>query len=838
MEDDIATLGVRVVETGVEETNRKLDTLKTRGKGVQDSLTDAERSAQKFGNVIGTELRRGVENSTASLGALGRVMMGLGPAGMAAAAAIGAVVGVLAVGIREFAQYELASVALEGTLRRVGNISGMTADELREFASSIESASLITEEKVLEIEAVFLRLGITAGKQFRDVTQLSVDLAAVMGTDPVQAAQALGRAIEDPIDGLSQLRRSFKELDEGTIAAVQALARAGDETGAVTLLIERLQEKIGGSAATQADTLYGAWLRATDAAGDFARSAAEVTGATSAARSVLEGATTVLNSWTGAMTGSKGPTESMTKSLQFMGVAYLTLTGRIVEAIAAQNHFNELNKRASGNTDGGGMFGVQSSEKMLAGFAQWSAQARKTLEAQEAGKRLTKEYTDELEKQSGVASRAAKDRAVQAAGDEAVAKVTQQALRDGINLKNVDLGLIRRMAEENKRAEQARDESDRAAARGSGRRQKEINEQQRLNVDLEKYITDLEAEASLIGLSSTEREVRRALLEAEGQLLDRNGNKIRELTEIEKGRIRKSVEAQEFARYNQEVERYIESLDDENELIGLNNTEREVRQAILEAENKLLDDQGKKIRELTELEKNQIRASIEERKRLNDAMEESQAWNELFVDGLRGLSQVRSLEDLEQWFIRLIERVIELIIEIKILKPLIESLGGGGGGFDFGLGSVLGGGDSFLDAGTPIDPGVVLAGRGKVFQAGQVTPMSRGHMVARRTIMPLAEMGEDGEEAVMPLTRINGVLGVRMVGGGSAKGEARETPVIFQVVDQRKSGTVEQQEDRGPNGERVLRAIIRDEMKRGMGEGAFDKDFERNFGTRRKPVTR
>jgi hypothetical protein len=76
---------------------------------------------------------------------------------------------------------------------------------------------------------------------------------------------------------------------------------------------------------------------------------------------------------------------------------------------------------------------------------------------------------------------------------------------------------------------------------------------------------------------------------------------------------------------------------------------------------------------------------------------------------------------------------------------------------------------------------------------------------------------------------IGGELGVKSIGG--------ETTV--QIIDQRGSGArPEVSSQRGDDGRKVIRIMIRDEVRRGVGEGDFDKVFSSSFGLGRKGTKR
>jgi hypothetical protein len=93
----------------------------------------------------------------------------------------------------------------------------------------------------------------------------------------------------------------------------------------------------------------------------------------------------------------------------------------------------------------------------------------------------------------------------------------------------------------------------------------------------------------------------------------------------------------------------------------------------------------------------------------------------------------------------MIDDLLRMMIYQNTTGPLFGSISGG-------LGFLLG------------------SAKGNVFQGGNVIPFARGGIVDRPTIFPMARgvglMGEAGAEAIMPLTRIGGDLGVKSTGGG------------------------------------------------------------------------
>ena len=117
--------------------------------------------------------------------------------------------------------------------------------------------------------------------------------------------------------------------------------------------------------------------------------------------------------------------------------------------------------------------------------------------------------------------------------------------------------------------------------------------------------------------------------------------------------------------------------------------------------------------------------------------------------GKIGLSVVQQIG---QEIISNLLRQITLQSTLKTMGSIFSLFGGGAG---------LGGGIGMAMAGA-------IAKNGKVFNNGRVVPFARGGIVNKPTLFPMRNgmglMGEAGAEAVMPLTRKNGRLGVEASG--------------------------------------------------------------------------
>jgi phage-related minor tail protein len=126
---------------------------------------------------------------------------------------------------------------------------------------------------------------------------------------------------------------------------------------------------------------------------------------------------------------------------------------------------------------------------------------------------------------------------------------------------------------------------------------------------------------------------------------------------------------------------------------------------------------------------------------------------------------------------------------------------------------------------------LVANARGNVFNRGAVQAFAAGGIVSRATAFGMAGgrmgvMGEAGPEAILPLTRIGGKLGVAAQGGGGS---------IVQVnVINNTGAPVERRESRGRDGKRQVDLIIGESVASGRQDGAL----RARFGVPPSPIKR
>jgi hypothetical protein len=217
--------------------------------GIEVDATGAIRVVRQFGDEA--------EKTAAKATLLERGVAGLKSAyGMFAGAALGG--GILYKTIRETIDAQNSMAQLEARVRSTGGAAGLTVSRLDALSSSLEDVSTYSDEAIKGSEALLLTFSKVKGDTFTRATQDVLDLAAALHTDLGGAAIQVGKALQDPAQGLTALRRSGVSFSDAQQQVIKDLFNTGREAEAQAIILAELEKEFGGSAAAARGTLGGA----------------------------------------------------------------------------------------------------------------------------------------------------------------------------------------------------------------------------------------------------------------------------------------------------------------------------------------------------------------------------------------------------------------------------------------------------------------------------------------------------------------------------------------------------------------------------------------------------
>jgi len=181
-------------------------------------------------------------------------------------------------GVRALGEVERINAQTSAALKSTGAEAWITADAVNGLATSIEKKTGIEAEAIQSgqnLLLTFTNIQNQAGEGndiFDQTTQTMADMSTAMGTDATTSAMMLGKALNDPISGMSKLSKVGVTFTADQKAMVAEMVAAGDTMGAQKVILAELNKEFGGSAEAFGETLPGQIAKAKNSLGDMQES--------------------------------------------------------------------------------------------------------------------------------------------------------------------------------------------------------------------------------------------------------------------------------------------------------------------------------------------------------------------------------------------------------------------------------------------------------------------------------------------------------------------------------------------------------------------------------------
>ena len=137
---------------------------------------------------------------------------------------------------------------LNSTLKVTGATAWTTSAELQDMAASLQKSTNYSADSINQMQSVLLGFKNITGDTFGTATKAILDMATVMGMDLSSAAQAVGKALDDPINGISSLQRQGFRFTDAQKEMIQSLIETGETAAAQKIILDELNTTYGGAA--------------------------------------------------------------------------------------------------------------------------------------------------------------------------------------------------------------------------------------------------------------------------------------------------------------------------------------------------------------------------------------------------------------------------------------------------------------------------------------------------------------------------------------------------------------------------------------------------------------
>lgn len=217
-------------------------------RDLSGSLTSAAAGeGDRAGNTMGEHMRSGLGGKIAGIGAL---LAGIG-GGVA-------LVGLFKGAISEATEAQKVMGQTGAVIKSTGGAAGLTADQFGSLATNLSNVSGVDDEIIQQGENVLatftqVKNGVGAGNDiFTQATGSALDMSKAMGTDLQSSIVQVGKALQNPVEGVGALQRVGVRLTDQQKEQVKAFVASGDVMSAQKIILKELSTEFGGTAAAVA----------------------------------------------------------------------------------------------------------------------------------------------------------------------------------------------------------------------------------------------------------------------------------------------------------------------------------------------------------------------------------------------------------------------------------------------------------------------------------------------------------------------------------------------------------------------------------------------------------
>lgn len=202
-------------------------------------------------------LSKAAESAGGAMKGLGNIVGGALTVGFGAAVVgVGALTAVLADSVKGAMDAENITAELNAVLKSTGGVSGMTAESINDIALSLSKVTRFEDDSIVKGEAMLLTFTGIGKDVFPMATEAMLNMAQKFGSMDAASVQ-LGKALNDPIAGVSALRKVGVALTDAQEAQIKKFVETGDVASAQKVILGELETEFGGLARAAGETLAG-----------------------------------------------------------------------------------------------------------------------------------------------------------------------------------------------------------------------------------------------------------------------------------------------------------------------------------------------------------------------------------------------------------------------------------------------------------------------------------------------------------------------------------------------------------------------------------------------------
>lgn len=147
---------------------------------------------------------------------------------------------------------------LEAVLKATGSAAGLTSKQLNEMADQMARSTLFDDEQIRDASAVMLSFRNVQGDTFREGLKLASDMSALFGGDLQSSVLQLGKALNDPTQGVTALSRAGITFSDTQEKQIKNFQETNQLLAAQRIVLDEVANQLGGTAEKMAAADNGA----------------------------------------------------------------------------------------------------------------------------------------------------------------------------------------------------------------------------------------------------------------------------------------------------------------------------------------------------------------------------------------------------------------------------------------------------------------------------------------------------------------------------------------------------------------------------------------------------
>ena len=148
-------------------------------------------------------------------------------------------------------QQEIAKI--DTVLKTTGSSAWITTRQVTNSARELASTTGRNTNEIMKMQAVILGFNTIVGDSFDRASKVIVDMVDIMGGDLVSTANIAGKALDDPISGMTALYRQGIKFSDELKEQITLLQQSGQKMAAQNLILKQMEEFCKGTASAMND---------------------------------------------------------------------------------------------------------------------------------------------------------------------------------------------------------------------------------------------------------------------------------------------------------------------------------------------------------------------------------------------------------------------------------------------------------------------------------------------------------------------------------------------------------------------------------------------------------